>query len=118
MTPAERLATAHAALCLREPPYLASYGGRFQTWTGGAFVGLPLPGPGFNFAAVLHADAPSLDELLPVAREFFAAAQQGWGVLVEGDAGHPMEAELRLRGWTVDEDEPAYVMDDLHTVTA
>src|SRR5439155_3232972 len=56
---------------------------------------------------------PSLDELLPVAREFFADCKSNWGVLVEGDAGHPMEAQLRARGWAVDEDEPAYVLDDL-----
>jgi GNAT superfamily N-acetyltransferase len=110
---------AHAALCLLEPPYLKHYRrGRFREWRGVALVGSDLPGPGFNFAAVLHADAPTLDELLPVAREFFAGAGQGWGVLVEGDAGHPMEAELRARGWTVDEDEPAYALRDLASVGA
>jgi GNAT superfamily N-acetyltransferase len=119
MTPAERLAVAHAALCLLEPPYLKHYSnGRFRTWNGVALVGVDLPGPGFNFAAVLHPGAPRLDELLPVAREFFADCKSNWGVLVEGDAGHPMEAELRARGWAVDEDEPAYVFDDLRTVTA
>ena len=71
-----------------------------------------LPGPGFNFAAVLQPDVPSLDELLPVARDFFTGSQQGWGVLVEGDAGHAMEAELREREWAVAEDEPAFVLDD------
>src|SRR5581483_1089084 len=57
--------------------------------------------------------ARALDELLPVARDFFADCDKGWGVLVEGDAGHPMEAELRERGWKVDEDEPAFVMPDI-----
>jgi GNAT superfamily N-acetyltransferase len=76
-------------------------------------TGSDLPGPGFNFAAVLGSEAPSLDELLPVAQEFFAGAKKGWGILVEGDAGHPMEAELRARGWAVDEDEPAYVLEDI-----
>lgn len=105
---------AHATLCLLEPPYLKHYrNGRHRTWNGVALVGSDLPGPGFNFAAVLHPDAPPLDELLPVAREFFAPAEKGWGVLVEGDAGHPMEAELRTRGWAVDEDEPAFVLPDL-----
>ena len=114
MTPTERLAIAHAALCLLEPPYLKHYrNGRFKSWNGVALVGSDLPGPGFNFAAVLHPNAPSLDELLPVAREFFAVSEKGWGVLVEGDAGHPMEAGLQARGWAVDEDEPAYVLDDL-----
>lgn len=113
MTPTDK-EIAHASLCLLEPPYLKHYrDGRFRVWRGVAFVGSALPGPGFNFAAVLHPDAPSLDELLPVAREFFAAAASGWGILVEGDAQHPMEAELLARGWAVAEDEPAYVLRDL-----
>ena len=112
-------AIAHDSLCLLEPPYLKHYrGGRFRTWNGIALVGSSLPGPGFNFAAVLHPGTPSLPELLPIATEFFAEAQQGWGVLVEGDAGHAMEAELRARNWAVDEDEPAYVFPDLQSITA
>ena len=103
---------AHAALSLTEPPYLKHYKrGRYRLWNGVAFHASGLPGPGFNFAAVLDPDAPPLDELLPVARAFFADADKGWGVLVEGDAGHPMEAELRARGWRIDEDEPAYVLE-------
>jgi GNAT superfamily N-acetyltransferase len=113
VTPSDR-ELAHATLCLLEPAYLKHYrAGRFREWNGVSFVTSELPGPGFNFAAVLSDNAPSLDELLPVAREFFAGAEQGWGVLVEGDAGHPMEDELRARGWTTDEDEPAYVLRDL-----
>lgn len=115
---AELKAIAHDALCLREPPYLRYYGGKFMAWNGVAFVRMKLPGPGFNFAAVLRPESPSLDQLLPVAREFFGASEHRWGVLVEGDAGHPMEAELRARGWTVDEDEPAYVLDDLRAISA
>ena len=119
MCSSDLLAVANAALCLLEPPYLKHYrNGRFQTWNGVAFVGMDLPGPGFNFAAVLHPDAPSLDELLPVAREFFAECKSNWGVLVQGDAGQPMEAELRSRGWAVDEDEPAYVLDELRAISA
>jgi GNAT superfamily N-acetyltransferase len=103
---------AHAALSLTESPYLRHYNrGRFQLWNGVGLTGSALPGPGFNFAAVLHLDAPTLDDLLPVAREFFADCEQGWGVLVEGDAGHPMEAKLKARGWPINEDEPAYVME-------
>jgi GNAT superfamily N-acetyltransferase len=113
VTPTDR-ALAHAALSLTEPPYLKHYRmARFREWRGVAFTASELPGPGFNFAAVLHPDAPALEELLPVAREHFAGADQGWGVLVEGEAGHPMEAELRSRGWLVAEDEPAYVLSDI-----
>lgn len=105
---------AHEALGLTEPAYLKHYRtGRFRVWRGVGFTGSELPGPGFNFAAVLGDNAPSLDELLPVAREFFAGAADGWGVQVEGDAGQPMEAELRARGWELAEDEPAFVLPDL-----
>lgn len=118
MNPSDR-ELVHAALSLLEPPYLKHYrSGRFRSWNGVALVASELPGPGFCFTAVLNDNAPSLDELLPVAREFFAGAEQGWGVLVEGDAGHPMEAELRARNWTIAEDEPAYVLRDLAAVGA
>ena len=114
MTHAERLAVAHDSLSLTEAPYLKHYkDGRFREWRGVALTGSQMPGPGFNFAAVLRPDTPPLDELLPVAQEFFAVAKDGWGVLVEGDAGHPMEDELRRRGWKIDEDEPAFVMPDV-----
>ena len=103
MTPDNRN-LAHLALSLTEAPYLKHYReGRFSEWRGVAFTGSELPGPGFNFAAVLRENTPSLDEIILFAREFFAKSQKGWGVLVEGDAGHPMEAELRARGWAVDE---------------
>lgn len=118
MTPALR-EVAHAALSLTEPAYLKHYKrGRFRIWEGIALTASELPGPGFNFAAVLHPGAPALDELLPVAREFFADCPAGWGVLVEGDAGHPIEAELRARAWRVDEDEPAYVLPTLDSLGA
>lgn len=112
--PTDLRSIAHDSLSLREPPYLKHYtDGRFREWNGVTFVGSHMPGPGFNFAAVLRPDAPTLDQLLPLAQDFFEIAKDGWGVLVEGDAGHPMEAELRGRGWNVDEDEPAFVMPDI-----
>ena len=105
---------AHDSLSLTEAPYLKHYRrGRFTSWNGVGLTGSVLPGPGFNFAAVLDRPAPTLAELLPVARAFFAEADKGWGVLVEGDAGHPMEHELRAQGWRIDEDEPALVMPDI-----
>lgn len=95
------------------PPNLRhSKRGRQKTWNGVALRGSELPGPGFNSASCLT-PTPPLAELLPVAREFFADADKGWGVLVEGDAGHPVEAELIAAGWKVDEDEPAFVMPDI-----
>jgi GNAT superfamily N-acetyltransferase len=104
---------AHAALSLSESPFLKHYRhGKFRFWSGVAMTGSELPGPGFNFAACLG-PTPPFDEILPVAREFFAHADQGWGVLVEGDAGHPIESELKDRGWAVAEDEPAFVVSSL-----
>jgi GNAT superfamily N-acetyltransferase len=117
--PFDLRAIAHQSLAILEPPYLKHYrGGRFRTWNGIALIGSSLPGPGFNFAAVLIPGTPPLAELIPIATEFFAEAGHGWGVLVEGDAGHPMEAELKARNWAVDEDEPAYVLPDLQSITA
>ncbi len=104
---------AHDSLSLTESAFLRHYRrGRFHVWNGVAMTGSELPGPGFNFAACLG-PTPPLDEIVPVAREFFADAEQGWGVLVEGDVGHPVEAEVKARGWAVAEDEPAFVMPDI-----
>lgn len=115
MTPPAALRRfAHDALSLTEPPYLKHYPrARFATHRGIAFTTSILPGPGFNFASVLHPDSPPLDEIVSFALDFFAHCEKGWGVLVEGDAGHPREAELIARGWKVDEDEPAFVLESL-----
>ena len=46
-----------------------------------------LPGPGFNFAAVLQPDVPSLDELLPVARDFFTGSSKAGACWWRGTPG-------------------------------
>ena len=79
---------------------------------GVAYTASELPGPGFNFAACLGR-CPPLAAVLPTARAFFADADQGWGILVEGDAGHPVESAVQAAGWAVAEDEPAFVRPDL-----
>lgn len=108
---------AHAALSLTESAYLKHYRrGKFQLRDGVAYTASELPGPGFNFAACLGR-CPPLAAVLPVAREFFADADKGWGILVEGDAGHPIEAAVQVAGWQVAEDEPAFVLPDLRTVS-
>lgn len=104
---------AHAALSLSESAFLKHYKtGRFREWNGVAMTGSELPGPGFNFAACLKA-TPPLEDILPVATDFFRGADKGWGILVEGDAGHPIEAEVKERGWIIAEDEPAFVRPEL-----
>ena len=117
MTAQQLKQIAHDSLSLGESPLLKHYKrGRFRVWNGVAMTGSELPGPGFNFAACLGV-TPSFSELLPVATEFFAEAKDGWGILVEGDAGHPMEAELKQQGWTIAEDEPAFVLESWNPVT-
>jgi hypothetical protein len=71
-----------------------------------------LPGPGFNWAAAIGPTA-SLEQIRRFGDSYFAGRAEGWGVLVEGDAGHPVEAEIRNRGWAVAEEEPAFVMPEL-----
>lgn len=68
-----------------------------------------LEGPGFNFAAVVG-PAPPPERVLAIAAEFFAGWPGGYGILVDADTGHPMEAALRSRGWAVAEDEPALIL--------
>jgi GNAT superfamily N-acetyltransferase len=115
MSLSARRRIAHAALSLTEAAYLRHYRrGRFKLWNGVGLTASELPGPGFCFAACLG-PCPPLDELLPVARDFFADCEKGWGVQVEADAGHPVEAEVKARGWAVEEDEPALVMEDIRT---
>lgn len=109
---------AHRSLSLTESAFLKHYRrGRFKTDRGVAFTGSELPGPGFNFAACLG-PCPPLAEVEKMGREFFADADKGWGILVEGGAGHPMEAELIAAGWKVDEDEPAFVRPEISTDTS
>lgn len=115
--PADLRPIAHTALSLTESPFLKHYKlGRFRVWNGVAMTGSELPGPGFNFAACLG-PTPPLHEILPVAREFFRGADQGWGILVEGDAGHPVETELKDREWAIAEDEPAFVLPSIPNQT-
>jgi hypothetical protein len=77
-----------------------------------AFNATDPAGPSFNYVAVLGISMP-LDEVVKRADAFFAGKDGGYGVLVEGDIGSPLEAELRQRGWRVFEDEPALVIPGL-----
>jgi GNAT superfamily N-acetyltransferase len=104
---------AHAALALNPPPqirYRRDSG--FIVRDGVAYIRQEMPGPGFNWAAAVGPPV-SLDMIRRFGDSFFAGRQGGWGVLVEADAGHPVETEMRRRGWVVDEDEPAFVLPSL-----
>jgi GNAT superfamily N-acetyltransferase len=76
---------------------------------GVAFTANALAGPSFNKVAALG-PSPPLERLLALAAEFYGDKAGGYGIMVEADAGHPVEAQLRQRGWCVAEDEPALVM--------
>jgi GNAT superfamily N-acetyltransferase len=83
--------------------------GRHLVRDGVVLVRADYADPGFNFAAVLG-PSPPLSQILAMTEEFFAGLPGRYGILVEGDAGHPVEAELRAAGWQVAEDEPALVL--------
>jgi len=101
---------AHRAMAQAPSPGLRyQKRGRHMQQNGVAYTTQDYAGPGFNFAAVLG-PAPSLDRILEVGRDFFAGCEGGYGILVEADAGHPVEAELKARDWPIAEDEPALVL--------
>ncbi len=101
---------AHEALALNPPPlYRYKRDADFVVRDGVPFFRQELPGPGFNWAAVIGTPA-TVDQVRRFGDTYFAGRDGGWGVLVEADAGHPIEAEIRNRGWAVAEEEPAFVM--------
>jgi GNAT superfamily N-acetyltransferase len=102
---------AHRGLALRPSPMLRHQKkGRYALREGVALTDWGLPAPGFKKAAVLG-PAPPLERVRELAAEFFGG--NDYGVLVEADAGHPVEAELRAGSWSVAEDEPALVLPTL-----
>ncbi|HMF14205.1 MAG TPA: GNAT family N-acetyltransferase [Gemmataceae bacterium] len=103
-------AIAHRAMALAPSPWLRhTRTGKHAVRDGVVYVRQDYADPGFNFAAVLG-PSPPLAKILAVAEDFYAALPGRYGILVEGDAGHPVEAELRAAGWQVAEDEPALVL--------
>ena len=103
---------AHEAMSLAPSPWLRHHKGRHIIQHGIALHLQEPLGPSFNYVAVLTV-MPPLDRVLTLAEAFFAGHPGGYGILVEGDAGTPIEEELRQRGWVVFEDEPALVMPKL-----
>jgi len=110
MSPDELRPLAHRAMSLAPSPFLRHQKrGRHLARDGVAFTAQDYDGPSFNYAAVLG-PSPPLDRIVQIGTEFFGKAPGPWGVLVEADAGHPVEAELRGRSWVIIEDEPALVL--------
>jgi GNAT superfamily N-acetyltransferase len=104
---------ANEALALNPwPLFRYKRDAEFVVRDGISFIRQELPGPGFNWAAAI-APTASLAQIRRFGDTFFAGRDGGWGVLVEGDSGHPVETEIQNRGWAVAEEEPAFVLPEI-----
>ena len=83
--------------------------GRYVLRDGVALIGCDVHDPTNNVAVVLG-PAPEPERILALAAEFFGTRPGGWGVVVEAGAEHPVELELRARGWRIAEEEPALLL--------
>lgn len=107
------IAVAHEGLLLGPSPMVRhTAGAKRETVEGVTLTYFGPFGPALNKVAVVGS-APPLARIRELAATFFPAEAGGYGVVVEADAGHPVEDELRGAGWTVFEDEPALVMPTL-----
>jgi ribosomal protein S18 acetylase RimI-like enzyme len=110
MTNQEMIAAAHKGLLLGPKPLLRHQpGGRHAEIDGVALTCWGPVGPVLNKVAVVGA-SPPLARILDLADDFFGSESGGYGIVVEADAGHPVEAELRAAAWNVFEDEPVLVI--------
>jgi len=110
MTHEEMIAAAHKGLLLGPSPVLRHNAtGRRAEREGVVLTCWGSFGPALNKVSVVR-PAPPLPRILELAEQFFGPEAGGFGIVVEADAGHPVEAELRAAGWKVFEDEPALVM--------
>jgi ribosomal protein S18 acetylase RimI-like enzyme len=110
MTKPEMIDCAHKGLLVGPWPLLRHQsGGRRAEVEGVVLTQWGAVGPALNKVTVVG-PAPPLRRILDLAGQFYSADSGGFGVVVEADAGHPVEAELRAAGWKVFEDEPALVL--------
>jgi GNAT superfamily N-acetyltransferase len=101
---------ANDSMALNPPPmFRYKRDADFVIRDGISYIRQELPGPGFNWAAAIGPPV-QLDQMKRFGDSFFAGRDGGWGILVEADAGHPVETEMRNRGWAVAEEEPAFVL--------
>jgi ribosomal protein S18 acetylase RimI-like enzyme len=110
MTHQEMILAAHKGLLLGPSPLLRhTPAGRGAEIEGVVLRCWGPVGPDLNKVAVVG-PSPPLARILELAAAFFGSDSGGFGIVVEADAGHPVEAELRAAGWNVFEDEPVLVM--------
>jgi ribosomal protein S18 acetylase RimI-like enzyme len=110
MTHQDMILAAHKGLLLGTSPLLR----HTPAGRGAEIEGVVLRcwgpfGAGLNKVAVVG-PSPPLARILELAAAFFGSDSGGFGIVVEADAGHPVEAELRAAGWNVFEDEPVLVL--------
>ena len=109
MTHQEMIAVAHKGLLLGPSPLLRHNPvGRRAEMEGVVLTCWGPFGPALNKVQVVR-PSPPLERILELAASFFGPESGGFGIVVEADAGHPVEAELRSASWKVFEDEPALV---------
>jgi ribosomal protein S18 acetylase RimI-like enzyme len=112
MTPQELASIAQRGMALLPSPLLRHQkNGKHEIHEGMALSSWGMPGPSFNKVAVFG-PASSLARIHQLARAFFPEGVT-YGVMVQADAGHPLEAELREANWQVVEDEAALVLPTL-----
>lgn len=110
MTDREMVAIAHQGLLLGPSPMMRHNPQARRAERDGVVMTCWGPvGPALNKVQVVD-PSPPLARILEQAAEFFGPDSGGFGVVVEADAGHPVEADLRAAGWELFEDEPALVL--------
>jgi hypothetical protein len=65
--------------------------------------------PGFSRATVLG-ETPLPERIFALADEYLGGVSGGYTVMVDGNAGHPIEQVLRARGWVLEHDDPGMVL--------
>jgi ribosomal protein S18 acetylase RimI-like enzyme len=110
MTHQEMIAVVHKGLLLGPSPLLRHNSAGRRAEMEGVVLNYWGPhGPAVNKVIVVGS-SPPLSRILELANGFFGDDAGGFGVVLEADAGHPVEAEVRAAGWEVFEDEAALVL--------
>jgi hypothetical protein len=95
MTHQEMVAVAHEGLLRGPSPLMRHHPTARRTEREGVVLTCWGPyGPALNKIAVVG-PSPSLARILELAETFFSSDAGGFGIVVEADAGHAVEAELR-----------------------